>query len=394
MGEAERHLKHYHPTVKKPGEQTRYRETRKVTLIGALVNLLLAAGKIVFGFIGQSQSLIADGVHSLSDLASDGLVLLAAKHGSQDADEDHPYGHARIETAFTVGLGVLLIAVGAGIMIDAVHRLFDPNKLLHPGWLALGVAAISVVAKEALYWYTLLVAKKLRSNLLRANAWHHRSDAISSIVVIVGVAGTMAGLDYLDAIAAAGVALMIAKIGWDLSWHSIKELVDTGLDADRVEAIRNCILSVDGVRTLHMLRTRRMGQDALVDVHIMVPPKVSVSEGHHISESVRSRVIHEIDEVTDVMVHIDPEDDETKPPSLKLPLRDELLDMLEEEWAKLPVARDIERVTLHYLDGKVSADVLMPLRVLKAHEAETLKRDFRAVAGRIEAVSDIHLLYH
>ncbi|MEJ2509901.1 MAG: cation diffusion facilitator family transporter [Gammaproteobacteria bacterium] len=395
MGDARQHTQHYHPPVHKPGERTRYQETRRITLIGALVNVLLAAAKISFGIIGSSQSLSADGVHSLSDLASDGLVIFAAKHGSQDADEDHPYGHARIETAFTVGLGILLVLVAAGILVDAVDRLFQTQRLLHPGVLALVVAAISVLSKELLYRYTLHVAKKVRSNLLRANAWHHRSDAISSIVVIIGVAGSMAGLHYLDAIAAAGVALMIAKIGWDLSWHSLKELVDTGLDPERVEAIRNCILNVDGVRTLHMLRTRRMGQDALVDVHIMVPPKLSVSEGHHIGETVRSRVIREVDEVTDVMVHIDPEDDETSPPSLKLPLRGELMDRLAPAWADIPAAQHIEKVTLHYLDGKIAVDLLLPFSVLdQGSTREQLNQRFAAVADEVEAVASIGLYFH
>lgn len=395
MGDVAQHRQYYRGAITDAvDEHARYREIRKVTLVGALCNVLLAAAKIGFGIIGQSQALIVDGVHSLSDLASDMLVVLAAKQGSQAADDEHPYGHARIETAFTVGLGILLIAVGAGILLDAVHHLFDPNLLLHPGWLALGVAMASVIVKEALYWYTLHVAKGVRSNLLHANAWHHRSDAISSIIVIVGIAGSMAGLHYLDTLAAAGVSLMITKIGWDLSWHSIKELVDTGLEVDRVEAIRRCILSVNGVRTLHLLRTRRMGQDALVDVHIMVPPRVSVSEGHYISESVRSRVVREINEVTDVMVHIDPEDDEARPQGMMLPLRDELMRTLEQAWREIPAARQIERVTLHYLDGKIAVEVLMPLAALKAVAPTQLATDFETVAGRVAVVSGIHPLYH
>jgi len=395
MDEARQHTQHYHPKVDKPGERTRFQETRRITLIGAVVNVLLAAAKIVFGIIGSSQSLIADGVHSLSDLASDAIVILAAKHGSQDADEDHPYGHARIETAFTVGLGALLIAVAGGILADAVDRLFQTQRLLHPGVLALVVAALSVLSKELLYRYTLRVAKRVRSNLLHANAWHHRSDAISSVVVIVGVAGSMAGLHYLDALAAAGVALMIAKIGWDLSWSSLKELVDTGLDPERVEAIRNCILGVDGVRTLHMLRTRRMGQDALVYVHIMVPPRLSVSEGHHIGETVRSRVIREVDEVTDVMVHIDPEDDETSPPSLKLPMRGELMDRLGQAWADIPAAQHIEKVTLHYLDGKIAVDLLLPFAALEQGSTrEQLAQRFAEVAAEVNPVAAISLHFH
>lgn len=395
MGHPSHHSTHYHPAVAKPGDRTRYRETRKVTLVGAVVNIVLAVAKIVFGLIGQSQSLIADGVHSLSDLLSDALVLVASKHGSKDADEDHPYGHARIETAVTVGLGVLLLLVAAGLTWDAVNRLFDPARLLHPGWLALSVAAVSVLSKEVLYHYTLRVAKRVRSNLLRANAWHHRSDAISSVVVIVGIAGSMSGLEYLDAIAAAGVAFMIAKIGWELSWHSIKELIDTGLDPERVDAIRDTILAVDGVRALHMLRTRRMGPDALVDVHILVDPKLSVSEGHHISETVRARLVRTIDEVTDVMVHIDPEDDEKAPPSLKLPLRNDLLDALHAHWAHIDAARQIDKVTMHFLDGRVEVVLLLPLSALEGGvDRQELERAFAEVAAQVEPVSGITLHFH
>lgn len=378
-------------------QEARYRDSRRVTVVGAAVNLVLAAAKIAFGIVGQSQALVADGVHSLSDLVSDVMVWWAAKHGSRHADESHPYGHARIETAVTVGLGVLLILVAAGILIDAVTRLFEVDRLLHPGYLALVVAAVSVLAKEVLYHYTLAVARRHRSNMLRANAWHHRSDAVSSIIVVVGVAGAMAGLYYLDALAAAAVALMIAKIGWDLAWQSLKELVDTALDAERVAEIRERILAVDGVKQLHMLRTRRMGPDALVDVHILVHPKCSVSEGHQISETVRAELIRAFDEVTDVMVHIDPEDDEAHPVNADLPLREELLERLRVQWRDIPEAQAIEKATLHYLKGRVQVDLLLPLSVLRGEVGEEhrrLTRLFQDVAGRNKEVARIDLYYH
>ena len=272
-------------------ESKRYKDTIRVTLIGSVIDLLLGVAKITVGFIAQSQALIADGVHSLSDLVTDFAVLYAAKHSHREADDDHPYGHGRIETVTTVGLGIALIGVSIGIMIDATHRLFNPDTLLSPGMLALAVAAISVLAKEAIYQYTMVIARRHRSNMLKANAWHSRSDAISSIIVMVGIIGSMAGLTYLDAIAAIGVGIMIAKIGWDLAWHSLKELIDTGLETERVEEIRESILDVDGVSTLHILRTRQMGADALVDVHIQVESHISVSEAHYISETVRSKLI-------------------------------------------------------------------------------------------------------
>lgn len=390
----DRHQQHYHFLPGQPSEAERSQATRRVTLVGAVINLVLAAVKVVLGWLGQSQALIADGVHSLSDLVTDAMVWFASMHGSRAADESHPYGHARIETAATVGLGVILALVGAGILVDAVQRLFHTEQLWMPGVLALAAAAGSVAVKEAVYHYTLRVARKYRSQLLKANAWHHRSDAISSVVVIVGVAGTMAGLPYLDAIAAAGVALMIIKIGWDLGWHSLRELVDTALDAERVEAIRREILDVDGVDSLHMLRTRRMGQDALADVHILVDPRLSVSEGHYISETVRNRLIREFDELTDVLVHIDPEDDEQTAPSIHLPSRREVIARLKALWSGIPEAGAIEAVTLHYLNGRVSVDVAMPLTAVQdADRARQVADALEAAARGAEEIEWVRVYF-
>jgi len=392
-------LAHLHSPITEPQsgkKNPRYRETIKVTLIGSVVDLLLGVFKIQFGFLSQSQALIADGIHSLSDLATDAIVLYAAKHSHTEADEEHPYGHGRFETVATVGLGIALLVVAIGISIDATLRLFNPEKLLIPSMGALIVAAISIVSKEAIYHYTIHVARKYKSNMLRANAWHSRSDAISSVVVLVGVAGSMAGLWYLDAIAAIGVGLMIAKIGWDLAWHSIRELVDTGLDAERVEAIREIILAVDGVVSLHILRTRRMAGEALVDVHIQVAPHISVSEGHYVSETVRARIIKEIEEVTDVMVHIDPENDEVTPPNTGLPLRRKLMAQLEDQWRGLEAASRIEEVTLHYLEGQIQVELKLPLAILEGNAQESrdaLQAQFNTVAEKLDDVSAITLSY-
>ena len=388
------HLPATDPQVDK--NATRARETVKVTLIGAVIDLLLGVFKIFFGFLSQSQALIADGIHSLSDLATDGIVLYAAKHAHTEADEEHPYGHGRFETVATVGLGIALLAVAIGISIDATLRLFNPEKLLIPSMGALIVAAISIVSKEAIYHYTMYVARKYKSNMLRANAWHSRTDAISSVVVLVGVAGSMAGLWYLDAIAAIGVGLMVAKIGWDLAWHSIRELVDTGLETERVEAIRKTILDVDGVVSLHVLRTRRMAGEALVDVHIQVAPHISVSEGHYVSETVRARVIKEIEEVADVMVHIDPENDEVTPPNTGLPLRHKLMAQLEQQWQGLAAASRIEDVTLHYLEGQIQVELKLPFTVLEENtqaSRDALQSQFDEVANRLEEVSAITVCY-
>lgn len=333
----------------------------KTALVGAAVNLVLSAVKIAAGLIGQSQALVADGIHSVSDLLSDGLVLIAGRHAAQGPDSDHPYGHARYESVATLVLGLLLTAVAIGIGLDAVHRLFSPESLLQPDALALLAAAASIAVKEWLYWWTLAHAKRVRSELLRANAWHHRSDAISSVVVFVGILGTMAGLPYLDAIAAFVVALMILQIAWELGWSAVSELVDTGLDAQRLAAVRDTIGSVGGVRDIHMLRTRLHGGQASADVHVLVDPQVSVSEGHMISLLVERRLKREIDEIADVTVHIDPEDDERAPPTDALPLRAEALARLASAWSHIPAATERTRVVLHYLSGVIQVDVFLPL---------------------------------
>ena len=337
----------------------RYQSVRKVTLIGAVLDLVLGVAKVVVGISAGSQALVADGVHSFSDLATDFLVLFAAKHAHREADTEHPYGHGRIETVATVVLGVALALVAVGIAYDAMRRLLDHDLLMHPGWLALVVAVISVLSKEAIYQYTARAARRLRSKMLLANAWHSRSDAISSIIVVIGVLGSMAGYPYLDAVAAIAVALMIAKIGWDLLWKSLQELIDSALDPEQVEAIRKTIMSVDGVRSCHMLRTRHSGSDALVDVHILVDPALSVSEGHQIGEAVRWRLIKTVEEVSDVTVHIDPEDDQRASSCADLPLRDEILRQLEQQWQPLDIGERLDKVVLHYLDGQVHIDVFL-----------------------------------
>jgi len=372
----------------------RFLQIRKVTLVGAFVNIVLAVAKIVLGVVGQSQALVADGVHSLADLVSDAVVLWAAKHSAAEADERHPYGHGRIETVITVGLGVFLIVVATGIMIDAIGRLLHPETLAHPSWITLVVAFISIFSKEWLYHYTLRVAKQLRSNLLTANAWHHRTDAISSVVAFIGIAGAIAGFEILDAIAAAGVSLMIAKVGWDIGWQSLQELIDTALDTERVATIRQTIMGIHGVKQLHSLRTRRMGGYAFMDVHVIVDSHISVSEGHQIGEIVKKKIKKEIDEVIDVTVHIDPEDDEEKASCEGLPLRDEIMRRLQQYWGNHTASKSIKRVTLHYLDNKIFVELLLPIELAQSQDVSSkLIDDFKSFAQRDEQIASIQVCF-
>ncbi|OQW94939.1 MAG: cation transporter [Beggiatoa sp. IS2] len=342
----------------------RYLAIRNVTLIGVVINITVTVAELVFGWLGNSQALIADGMHAFSDLVSDGVVLVAAKYTAQDADDEHPYGHGRFETVATVLVAAILLIVALFILIDASWRLFHPDALLHPSGLSLLIAALTILAKEGLYRYTIHVAEQVRSQMLRANAWHSRSDALSSIIVVIGIAGTMFGLLWADALAAIIVSFMIAHIGWSLGTGGLRELVDTGLETTKVEEIRQLIENIEGVKTLHELRTRQMGANALVDVHILVDPYISVSEGHQISETVRTRLINAVEEVAEVMVHIDPEDDQQHRTNLNLPSRGQISALIQQSWDTLDTRQTIERIVLHYLDGKLVIEVYLPLQVI------------------------------
>jgi len=317
--------------------------------------------------------LLADGVHSLSDLLSDILVWFAAKHSAAAPDAEHPYGHGRYETAATLGLGVFLIIIAVSIIMDAIARLFNPASLLKPEFITLIIAAVSIVANEALYWYTILVANKYDSIMLKANAWHHRSDAVSSIIVLLGIAGTMAGLPYLDAIAAVLVGVMIAYIGFKLAAPALEELVDKGMEEEKLESLKSAIKNVDGVQSLHTFRTRKHGPTASVDLHIQVEPFLSVSEGHMVAVAVENAARKAGNDIADVTVHIDPEDDELNDASRSLPARGEVLIILQKAFSGSDCEMLIKKIQLHYLAGKIHVDFYLPLSCLKTHKSDDLK---------------------
>ena len=360
------HARHVDPEA---GE-ARTAAMRRVTLVGASFNFILTIAQIAGGLLTHSQAVVADGLHTLSDLLSDGVVLFATSRSSLKADEAHPYGHARIETLATVVVGLILVAAGASIGFDAGTRLFEPERLLSPEPLALSFAVLALAGKEWMYHYTVRVANKVRSNMLMANAWHHRSDALSSLVVLAGVGGSLAGLSYLDAVAAIAVAAMIVHMGGRLIVESVRELIDTGLEQGTIERIRKLIREVDGVRDLHLLRTRRMGGFSLADVHIQVNPRISVSEGHQISENVRRTLMRAIDGLADVTVHIDPENDLVAHPEALLPTRADIETRLRSAWADVAGSERVERIDIHYLRGQVELDLYLgPDPALAGEEA-------------------------
>ena len=374
-------------------QQYRYNAIQKVTLIGSAVDLSLGVAKVLVGLWANSQALVADGVHSFSDLATDFFVLYVARHSNKAADEDHPYGHGRIETLATVALGATLILVAIGIAYGSIQRLQSPDVIAIPSMLALVVALVSVVAKEWIYHYTMRVAKKHRSDMLVANAWHSRSDAISSVVVAVGIVGAMNGFIYMDAIAAVIVALMVANIGFKLVLASARELIDTALDPEDIKKIDQLIHNVEGVRAVHMLRSRKSAGNAFIDVHIQVDPRISVSEGHQIGETVRHQLLKNIEIVEDVTIHIDPEDDEIERACGHLPARADVLAALQGCWQPY-VTTETDDITLHYLAGIVDVELALTIDVVTDNEsARQLTRQLCSAIAPLAYIGSLQVCF-
>jgi cation diffusion facilitator family transporter len=360
--------------------------------VGAAVNVFQTLIKIIFGILGQSAALIADGIHSLSDLLSDLLVIIAVRLGSREADYEHPYGHRRFETIATVILGVSLIAISGAITWSVMNRMAYPEHLPVPNAIGLGIAAVSILVNEGLYHYTKHIARQTRSKLLMANAWHQRSDAISSLVVLFGIGAVMLGYPLADAIAAIVVALMVAKIGLNLVLESIKELVDTSLPPKLVAEIRTTIMGIDGVEGIHLLRTRQMGEDALIDAHIVVDPRITVSEGHSIGDTVRDELISRFDDIMDVLVHVDPEDDEGLFEHNKPLTRRDVQVLLDKYLADIKTS--IEDFRIHYLNGQIEVEVILPFALSeKPQLLAALKKQCKLIRLKVKKINNITLYF-
>lgn len=329
----------------------------RVTIIGMILDAFLGIIKVIGGALFHSQALIVDGIHSFTDVASDIVVLGAMKLSRQAPDENHPYGHQRIETFGTLVLGSILIAVGAALAWGNILRLIEGNVDSVPGWPVLVAAGISVVSKEWIYRYTRHVGEAIRSDLIIANAWHSRTDAFSSIVVLVSTVGAMLGLLWLDVLAAVVIAIIIIHIGWKFTWDSVQELVDTGLSGDDTEMLANIARNTEGVLNVHELRSRRMGQDILLDVHLVVRPEISVSEGHQIGMQVVAGMQDALENIVDIHFHIDAENDEDYyPTTKKLPSRAEVKSIIAEHLGEIPQP---SRLRLHYLRNKLHLEIFL-----------------------------------
>lgn len=285
----------------------REKYVRKITWIGLIVNLLLSGLKFLAGFFGRSQALIADAIHSLTDTTTDIAVIAGSHYWDRPPDEDHPYGHRRLETLISVFIGIMLAAAGAGIGWKAISTLHEKHAS-HPGWIAVLAAFVSIVTKEILYRWTATAGKRVKSPALAANAWHHRTDAISSIPVLVAVGGAMAfpSWSFLDHVGAAVVSIFILHAAIKIIWPGISELIDVGAPREMQKKIHRLAFNNIAVKEVHKIRTRYISTSIQVDLHIVVDGEISVREGHDIADDVRDRIIDEIPEVVDVIVHVDP----------------------------------------------------------------------------------------
>ena len=287
-------------------KSSRYSQGKRVTWIGALGNVVLSIVKFVAGIAGRSEALIADAVHSISDLVSDVVVLVSLKVSSRPVDEDRPYGYGRVETVGTGILGIILIIVGINIFWNAIETINAGVNYI-PKTIALAGAFISIIVKEGMYHYTVRVGKKIHSPSIIANAWHHRSDALSSVASLFGIGAAMMGWPIFDPIAAILVTVLILKVGLETTMDSFKDIIDTSVKKEIRDKIIDATLSTAGVITYHDLKTRKMGSEILVDIHIELNPWMNVYEAHCIADEVRDMIIDKVRNISDVLVHIDPE---------------------------------------------------------------------------------------
>ena len=280
---------------------------RKVTWIGFLTNIILASLKFAAGYFGRSQALIADAIHSLTDITTDLAVIAGSHFWSRPPDTSHPYGHRRLETLVTVFIGLMLAAAGFGIGWEAVSTLHEKDAS-PPGWIALVAALFSIVTKETLYRWTAAAGKRIKSPALAANAWHHRTDAISSLPVLIAVGGALIfpSWSFLDHVGAVVVSIFIIHAAMKIIWPGISELIDAGAPEDIQKLIKDIACSNQGVQEVHKVRTRYISTSIQIDMHIVVDGSISVREGHAIADEVENRIMVGIPNILDVVIHVDP----------------------------------------------------------------------------------------
>ena len=363
----------------------------KVTLLGLAANLILALAKGFIGIIANSSALIADAGHSVSDLLSDGITLWAVRMSGIPKDKNHPYGHGKFETVGTFIISLLLLFTGIGVAGHVFNRM---DATVVPGTIALWMAGIAIIVKEALFHVTRMVGRRTGSRVLMANAWHHRSDAISSVAALLGIAGAQLGIPLMDPIAGMLVAGLIIKTGIDIGYESIRELTDETVEEDVISELGKIMSGIEGVDHYHEMRARRMGPHLLVDLHIQVDSMMSISAAHQVAERVRLEILEKLPAVNEVLVHVDAEDDffgdegsELLHDIVLMRPQSEIENDVKKMLAEIPEIQGITHIYCHYLNQKLTVQVNIIL------DEEMRIRDAQKIASaarlKIEQIKDI-----
>lgn len=297
---------------KNMSDKNRIQTINQVTLIGSGVNLILTAGKILAGITGKSSAMVADGVHSLSDFVTDIIVLVFIRLSGKERDRDHQYGHGKFETFATMLISFALLFVGAGIIWSGVKKIIGSMNgviLEQPGYIALAAAIISIISKEALFWYTKIYGNKVNSQAMIANAWHHRSDAFSSIGTALGISGAiLLGEKWrvLDPIAGIIVSFFILKVAWEIARPSINELLERSLPEATLNEITGIIQGNPDVKEFHKLKTRRIGEAYAIEFHILVDKEMTVESSHQIASELERMIRERFGSQTHIGIHVEP----------------------------------------------------------------------------------------
>jgi cation diffusion facilitator family transporter len=331
----------------------------KAIIIGAVANLLLAAFKFVGGILGNSVALVADAIHSLSDLVTDIIVLFTHRIGQMPRDKDHPYGHGRAETIGAAVIGLFIISTGISVIYETCQAINQESGRT-PGVLAIIAATLSIAINEGLFQYTCRVGKATQSPSLIANAWHHRSDAISSIAALIGIIGAGQGFPSMDPLAGAIVGGMIVKVGIDITRQGVRDLMDTALSDEYTKKIHTILKAIPEVLHFHDLRSRVIGGDFLIDLHILVDPEMTVTEGHRVAEIVRRNLIKAFDNIQDVLVHVDGEFD-AEVEAIYLITKKELIEIAQPLISELKGNILQPEIRVHHIKGKNILDVFLKI---------------------------------
>ena len=329
-------------------------------IIGTFTNLLLAIFKFTGGILGNSVALIADAIHSLSDLVTDIIVLFTHRIGKIPQDEDHPYGHGRAETIGATIIGLFIILTGIGVIHETLEAI-NAELGTTPGPLAAIAAVLSIMINESLFHYTRRVGESTQSPSLIANAWHHRTDAISSVAALIGIIGAGQGFPFMDPLAGIVVGGMIVKVGIDITWLGVRDLMDTALSNEHTKQIHTILNDIPEVLHFHNLRSRVIGGEFLIDLHILVDPEMTVTEGHRVAEIVRRNLIKAFDNIQNVLVHVDGELD-SEVETLYPVTRKELTRIVRTLIAELDESISQAEIRVHHIQGKNFVDVFIKVR--------------------------------